>query len=111
MRQLGQLQKSYAEFNKMDTEIVAVFREEADGVEGLQKSISKTRATYPMLLDLKKQRTAAYSDTGFATYIVDKQGKIAAILPGTKRQRPGPKAILAKLKALQPKPEPVGVGS
>lgn len=93
----------------MDTEIIAVFREEQDGVEGLQKSISKTKATYPMLLDLKNKKTAAYSDRGFATYIVDQKGKIAAMLPGTKTKRPGPTAILAKLKALQP--QPVGAGS
>jgi alkyl hydroperoxide reductase subunit AhpC len=103
------LQKSYAEFKKLDTEIVAIFREEEAGVEGLEKSIKRIDAKFPMLLDLKSKKTKAYSGEGFATYIVDKEGKIAAMLPGTKTKRPGPTAILTKLKALQP--AAVGAGS
>ena len=49
--------------------------------------------------DLGARKTSKYSNEGFATYIVDRNGKIAATMPGTKMRRPTPKKILKALKA------------
>lgn len=97
MRQLGQLHRSYGEFEKLNTEIVAVFREEKDGVEGLRKSRASSKAEFPFGLDTDAEATAAYSHDGFNTYIVDTQGTLRATLKGTKMVRPSAEEILKKL--------------
>ncbi len=99
MRQLGQLQKSYQQFRALGCEIVAVFREEKDGAEGLKKARGTTHAEFPFLMDLDAEHTGAYSQNGFATYIVGSDGKILAELDGTIMLRPTVKQILAEMPA------------
>ena len=53
---------------------------------------------FPLVLDLGSKKTSKYSQKGFATYIVDREGKIAATMPGTKMRRPSAKKVLSELK-------------
>jgi len=77
---------------------VAVFREEKEGLEGLKKSLTKTRATFPLLLDESPLVTKPYSPEGFHTYVISPAGTVYVDLPGTKMKRPGPDKIMAALK-------------
>ena len=61
MRQLVELQKNYAKFKDLKTEVIAVFREEEEGVEGLKASKKNTKAEYHFLDDPKAKATMAYS--------------------------------------------------
>ncbi len=76
---------------------MAVFREEKDE-DGISKTLTKSNATFPLVVDTPAAATAAYSTEGFHTYIIDPAGKVIADLPGTKMKRPSPKKILAALK-------------
>ena len=97
-----QLQENSGEFKKLNTEILAVFREEEKD-DGLKKSLKRIEATFPLLKDMDSEKTKAYSREGFATYVIDPAGKVAAILPGTKKRRPGAKKILMELRQLTAK--------
>ncbi len=77
--------------------MLAVHREESEGVKGLQKTLEKTQVRFPVLLDPGAKLTARYSTTGFTTYVVDKQGKIRAVLEGTKTNRPTADSIFKEL--------------
>lgn len=94
MGQLKDLSKNYEAIQKKDAEILVVFREERDGTDGLKKSQSNSGANFPLLLDPNMKNTGDYSTTGFTTYIIDKDGKVAAILAGTKPKRPKAEEIL-----------------
>lgn len=98
MRQLGQLQKSYDQFQQLDCEIVAVFREEEEGPAGLKKARQTTKAIFPFLMDLGAEHTAAYSQKSFSTYLITQDGQIKAELPGTKMLRPTAEKILAQMR-------------
>lgn len=99
MGQLGQLQKKKGEFDKLGVKMVAVFREELDGVEGAKKA---TRASgfSPILLDTPVNKTKAYSQKDFVTYLIGKDGEIKAELSGSKKVRPTAEDVLAKAKEL-----------
>lgn len=98
MRQLGQLQSHYDEIKDMDTEIVAVFREDEKGAEGLKTAREKCRATFPFVMDLGAEHTTAYSHDKFSTYVIAQDGTIKSELSGTKMLRPSADDILAKVK-------------
>ena len=100
MRQLGQLQDSYDDFRDLNTEVVAVFREEQKGAEGLQMARERTEASFPMGLDLGAEQTAEYSPKGFSTYIIGADGTIKAVFPGTKMIRPSAEKILESLQGI-----------
>jgi len=87
------LQQAYPKFKKLDAEVLAVFREERDGAAGLAKVRSKTKAAFPLLLDLNKVATGEYSDSGFHTYLINKQGKIEMVLTGKITNRPSGEEI------------------
>lgn len=101
MGQLKQMAKSYEDIEATGTEVIVVFREERDGQDGLKKSQKASSATFPLVLDLGKKKTAQYSSDGYSTYIIDQSGKIAAIHTGTKAKRPKPESILKSLKSLK----------
>ena len=101
MRQLVELQKSYPKFKESKTEIIAVFREEEEGVEGLKKSKKNVKAEFHLWDDPKSKATKAYSQgSKFTTYVVDKEGVIRAVLDGNLRKRPLAAAVLAELAKL-----------
>ncbi len=81
---------------------MAVFREEEKGIKGLALSEERAGTSFPLLLDPEGKQTAAYSQDGFDTYIVDKQGIIRRRLQGIKVRRPTAEQILGELKSVAP---------
>lgn len=98
MRQLVQLQENYAAIQEQGAEVVVVFREDEEGVAGLQKCRDHADAEFPLLSDLGAETSDVYSR--FYTYVIDRDGVIRAILDGTLRERPMADAILSELKQL-----------
>ena len=78
---------------------MAVFREEKEKAN-LQKSQDKIQASFPLLVDLESKQTSKYSSSGFVTYIIDPEGKIVSVMPGTKSRRPMAKKILKMLRSV-----------
>jgi peroxiredoxin len=101
MKQLVQLQTRYETIQSLDAEVLSVHREEGDGVAGLRKTAQKTKAKFPILLDPQSKHTARYSTQGFATYIIDKKGKVRKILDGTKTKRPTADPVIKTLKEIR----------
>ncbi len=100
MHQLVQLQENIEQFHEQNCQIVTVFREEKDG-DGLTKTMTRTGATFPLVVDTPATATKAYSPDGFHTYIVGPETTILADLPGTKMKRPSPEKIFATLKTAE----------
>lgn len=78
--------------------MVAVFREEKLGAEGLSRVKKTTGVEFPLVLDFEAKKTSRYSPDSFDTYVIDKDGVIQAVLSGSKLKRPGSEAILAEVK-------------
>lgn len=97
-----QLQKSIEAFKALDVEILSIHREEKEGVAGLKKTAKKTMATYHLSSDLGNTSTGAWSKGGFHSYLVLKDGTLAAELTGTKNDRPTASEILEKAKEVLP---------
>ncbi len=100
MAQLVQLQKDYDRFSKAGAEVLVVFREERGGLQGLKKAEKSSGGKFPILLDDDGAKTKVYSVSGFDTYIIGMDGKVAAKLEGTKVTRPSNEKILETLKKL-----------
>ncbi len=98
MGQVKQLQNHYQEIQKAGAEVVVVFREERDGMEGMMKSQKTTGAQFPLLLDDNKQMTGDYSPEGYSTYIINPKGEITQVIHGTKANRAGIPAMMKALK-------------
>ena len=103
MRQLVQLNQKEAEFKKLKTELVFVFREERGEAAGLKAMREKRKTKYTLLSDLGARQTAAYSSKRgqFATYVIDKKGVVRDVLDGTKPRRPGSDPIIKLLKKME----------
>ena len=101
MRQLGQLRGHYKNFQKLDTELICVLREEKGGVGGLKKAYNATRVDFPIVNDLGAKSTKDYSKGGFHTYVIDKEGVIRAVLKGVKTKRPSPEQIMKAVQSLK----------
>jgi len=99
MGQTKLLQKAYDEIQEAGAEVVVVYREEKDGVEGLKQIREITGAKFPLLLDLNNKQTGEYSKTGYTTYVIDSDGKVTDIIDGIKTQRPTVKQILTALES------------
>lgn len=102
MAQLVKLQERADEFEALNTEVIVVFREERDGVEGLKKTLEKTMSTFRLGLDLNKEQTSRWSPKKgqFANYVVDRHGKIRGIVDGDLRDRATADELMAFLKSL-----------
>ena len=89
MRQLGELNKNASKFEELGVEVIAVFREESKGVDGLQKIKDKTQVNFTLGLDPGAKQTATYSPAKmeFSGYVVDKSGVIQGIINGSLRNR------------------------
>ncbi|GAA5494749.1 MULTISPECIES: hypothetical protein [Rubritalea] len=84
----------------MDAEVISVFREEKEGVEGLQKTAKRTKASFQLLDDLGATQTKVYSQEGFDSYIIGIDGRVEAKLDGVKKVRPAAKKLVEELLKL-----------
>ena len=73
MNQLGELGKNKDKFKEAGAEVIAVFREEKQGEDGLKKIKEKTKTTFTLGLDNGKEKTAMYSGgrREFTGYVID----------------------------------------
>lgn len=103
MRQLGQLQKNAEDFEKLNAELIFVFREEQGGVEALKKIQKQFETKYLLTLDPNKESSKAYSSERmtFDNFVIGKDGKIAAVIDGTLRERATSEELLKVLKQLE----------
>ena len=103
MRQLVELRKHAEDFAKLAAELIFVFREEQKQVEGLEIIQEKYPSKFLLTLDQDKKSSGAYSSQRmtFDNFVIDKDGKIAAIIDGTLRERATSKQLLEVLKKLQ----------
>ena len=105
MKQLGQLQQQADEFKALNTELIFVFREEQQGVDGLKKIKSKTKTTFTLAVDLDKKSSNAYSSKRmtFDNYVVSKDGTIKAVVDGSLRTRATAEQLMKTLKEIEGK--------
>ena len=89
MKQLVQLQGHADEFKSLDAELIFVFREEADGVDGLKKIKEKHNTTFTLALDADKKSSKAYSPERmtFDNYVIDSGGVVRGVVDGTLKER------------------------
>ena len=107
MKQLVQLQEQAEDFKKLNAELVFVFREEADGVDGLKKIKEKHDPPFTLSLDMDKKSTKAYSPERmtFDNYVIDSKGNVRGIIDGTLRDRATAEELLKVLKQIQEEAE------
>ncbi len=100
-----QLQKHADEFKTLNTELVFVFREEQEGTAGLQKIKDRTKTDFVLAADLNKESSSAYSPKNrtFDNYVISKDGKVKAIIPGTLTTRATSEQLLKHLKEIEGK--------
>jgi len=105
MKQLVQLQKEADAFKELNTEMIFIFREEKEGPAGLKKIQERTKTKFTLAVDLNKASTRAYSSNNmtFDNFVIDKQGKVKAIIPGTLKQRATADLLLKNLKEIEQK--------
>ena len=105
MRQLVELQKQYDEFKALNAELIFVFREEKEGIEGLKKIKTKTATTYTLATDLNKTSTLPYSTRKmtFDNFVVAKDGTVKAVIDGTLRDRATSDQLLEALRKIEGK--------
>ncbi|QDT12421.1 hypothetical protein [Planctomycetes bacterium K23_9] len=107
MRQLVQLQQQTSDFEKLNTQLVFVYREETDGVDGLkkieEKIEAKNRKTILLGLDLNKKSSAAYSSQNrtFDNYVVDSKGIVRGVIDGSLKDRATANELLKILKKVE----------
>ena len=103
MRQLVQLQEHAEDFKALNAEVLFVFREESEGVKGLQKIKDKQKTTYRLSVDLDKEATKSYSPEKrtFDNYVVDSGGIVRGIIDGTLRDRATAQELIKVLKQIE----------
>jgi peroxiredoxin len=102
MRQLVELQRHESDFAKWDAELIFVFREESEGVEGLKKIKARHKTNFTLALDFEKKSSKAYSTERmtFDNYIIDKSGIVRKSIEGTLKERATSELLLQELKSL-----------
>lgn len=105
MRQLVQLQKQASDFKTLNTELIFVFREESEGPAGLKKIKAKTKTDFTLAVDLNKNSTKPYSTKKmtFDNFVIEKNGNVKAIIPGTLRERATADLLMKHLKEIEAK--------
>ncbi len=103
MRQLVQLQQHADDFKKLNAELIFIFREEREGVDGLKKIKEAQKTTYRLGLDLNKEFSKAYSpkDGTFDNFVIDSDGIVRGIVDGTLRDRATAEELMKVLKEIQ----------
>ena len=72
----------------------------SDTLESQQKFTDKEKLTYPLLADPEKKLQTALGVKGRATWVIDKDGKIAKIYPKV-NVTDNPKEVLEFVKTLK----------
>jgi peroxiredoxin len=103
MRQLVELTKYADQFKTLNAELLFVFREESEGVEGLKKIKEKHDPPYRLMLDFEKNSSQAYSPgrMAFDDYVIDSSGKVRGIIDGNLRERATAEELLKLLKQIE----------
>jgi peroxiredoxin len=103
MRQLVQLQQHAEEFKNLNAELIFVFREESEGVDGLKKIKEKHDPPFTLSLDMDKKSTKAYSAAPmtFDNYVIDSEGNVRGIIDGKLRDRATAEELIKVLKQIQ----------
>jgi peroxiredoxin len=103
MRQLVELKKDADQFKALNAELLFVFREESEGVEGLKKIREKHDPPYRLMLDFEKKSSRAYSPgkMTFDNYVIDSSGKVRGIVDGNLRERATAEELLKLLKEIE----------
>lgn len=103
MRQLVQLKDSSKQFADLGAEVIAVFREDEKGEEGLKEIRENTKVEFTLAADLGAKRTKRYSPgkREFDNYVIDASGTIRSVIDGTLRTRAQAKQILEALTRIK----------
>lgn len=103
MQQLVELQKHAETFRRLNAELVFVFREESQGVNGLKKIKAKYGVSYTLALDHLKKTSAAYSPKPmtFDNYVINADGVVEKIIPGSLRKRASADVLIQVLETIQ----------
>ena len=99
MAQLGELKKNADKFDTMGVEVIAVFREDKKGVEGLALIKKRTGVDFTLCIDTGAANTGKYSPVKrtFDNYVVDQTGVITKVIEGDLRNRAKSEQLLAEL--------------
>ena len=103
MRQLVELKKNQDKFQELGVEVIAVFREEQKGVEGLEIIKEKTEVSFTLALDTPAEQTAKYSPgrREFSNFVIDADGKVVAMIEGDLRNRAKFEQLLEAIEAIK----------
>lgn len=107
MAQLVELRGHAEEFKALNAELVFVYREESEGVEGLKKIKAKYDPPFRLMLDLDKKSSKAYSPDNmtFDNYVIDTRGIVRSIHQGTLRRRATSDVLLEELREIKEQDE------
>lgn len=99
------MQKQADAFKALNTELIFIFREESEGPDGLKKIKDHTKTSYTLAVDLNKASTKAYSTKKmtFDNFVINKNGKVRAVIPGTLRERATADLLLKHLGEIEKK--------
>ena len=102
MAQLVQLQKQSEEFQKLNAELIFVFREERQGVEGLKMIKDRSKTSYTLAVDLNRKSSIAYSPKRmtFFNYVIAGDGTVKGIIPGNLKTRATAEQLTKHLKEI-----------
>ena len=105
MKQLVQLKERETEFKALNAELLFVFREESEGVDGLKKIKQKHDPPYLLSVDLNKKETKPYSTKRmtFDNFVIDSKGVVRAVIDGTLRDRAKGDELIKVLKSIEKK--------
>ena len=103
MKQLVQLQEHAEEFKELNAELIFVYREETEGVDGLKKIKDKANPSFRLALDFEKKSSGAYSPKKrtFNNYVIDSKGTVRGIIDGTLRNRATAEELKKILKEIE----------
>lgn len=103
MKQLVQLQTELQDLLKEnDGQVLVVFREEAEGQDGLRRVVDQTGTDFTLSLDDNAEATADYSRGRMVhdSYVIRADGILHAILPGKRYDRAQASEFAAALRSM-----------